>query len=167
MKTTKTIEEIEGYLRSRKVSGVMAVRFRNLASSFATVDAFFSAKREDIEKMYNRLTPDGHKGIGGRFWPVFNMALDFYNGRCEEEKKETVSEPEQEQPVDKREVEMITYDTLKKIVDMMELLDVEAINLMEISGFLRNVRFRQKKAVADAPAAENSDGSGSSNAKQA
>ena len=149
----KTIEEVEQYLRSMKVSGVLAVRFRKLAREFATLDAFFSAKKEDIERMYNRMTPDGNHGIGKRFWPVFNMALDFYNGHSEDNE---MKQPESynkvaEERVDSRLVRMHTYDELKSIVDMMEFCNIESINFLEIAGFLENVRFRQKSTNEVAP----------------
>ena len=108
----KTIEEIEQYLRSKKVSGVLAVRFRKLASGFATVDAFFSAKKEDIEKMYNRITPNRKHGMGDKFWPVFNMALNFYKGygeAPEEDPREEDADPVVDM-TDKRLVKMHSYE---------------------------------------------------------
>lgn len=152
----KTVEEIESYLRGKKVSGVLAVRMRKLIKEFATPDAFFSAKRADIEKMYNRLTPGSKNGIGGKFWTVFDLALDFFNGKEEQEAPvkpctsfkdggTAIKDDAHANVIDERDLHMISYNDLKKIVDMMELLEVESINLMEIAGFLRSVRFRQKK----------------------
>ena len=142
----KTIDEIEQYLRSKKVSGVLAVRFRKLASGFATVEAFFSAKKEDIEKMYNRLTPKSKHGMGDKFWPVFNMALDFYkgHGECTEDNTSEADSDSDVDMNDKRLVKMHSYEELKSIVDMMEFCNIESINFLEIAGFLENVKFRQK-----------------------
>jgi len=153
----KTIEEIEEYLRSQKVSGVMAVRFRKLARSFATVESFFAAKRSDIEKMYNRNSPGGKHGIGKKFWPVFDMALEYFNGKVGEvgNGKGSSAEPESEVRVaeaSRKLVKMVTYKELKAIVDMMEYCGIEAINFLEIIGFLENVRFRQKAPEGTASA---------------
>lgn len=156
----KTIDEIEQYLRSKKVSGVLAVRFRKLASGFATVEAFFSAKKEDIEKMYNRLTPKSKHGMGDKFWPVFNMALDFYkgHGECtEEDTREADADPDVDM-TDKRLVKMHSYDELKSIVDMMEFCNIESINFLEIAGFLENVKFRQKGTNAATHSESNPNG---------
>jgi len=150
----KTIDEIEQYLRSQKVSGVLAVRFRKLASQFATLDAFFAARKEDIQKKYNIITPDGKHGMGKRFWPVFNMALDFYNGHSEgNEMKppEKTDDKVAKERTDSRLVRMHTYDELKSIVDMMEFCNIESINFLEIAGFLENVKFRQKSTNEAAP----------------
>jgi len=158
MSKEKTIEEIESYLRSKNVSGVMAIRLRKIAESFVDLDAFFSAKREDICHMFNRITPGGKKGLGWRFWPVFKMALAYYNGA--DDKKETAKASDEKSAENTNNyilAKMHTYDELKSIVDMMEFCNIESINFLEISGFLENVRFRQKKAVADAPAEENHD----------
>lgn len=156
----KTIDEIEQYLRSRKVSGVLAVRFRKLASGFATVDAFFSAKKEDIEKMYNRLTPKSKNGMGNKFWPVFDMALDFYNGHgecTEEDQRKAHADPAVDM-TDKRLVKMYSHEELKSIVDMMEFCNIEAINFLEIAGFLENVKFRQKGTNAATHSESNQNG---------
>lgn len=148
----KTIEEVENYLRSQKVSGVMAVRVRNLAKSFATIEAFFSAKKTDIEKMYNRITPDSKHGIGKGFWPIFNMALNYYNGTVADKDEEKYSSAEEDNANDDTIlVRMHTYNELKSIVDMMEYCGIEAINFLEIAGFLENVRFRQKKTEDEKP----------------
>lgn len=156
----KTIDEIEQYLRSKKVSGVLAVRFRKLASGFATVEAFFSAKKEDIEKMYNRITPNSKHGMGDKFWPVFNMALDFYKGHGEdpeEDPREADADPVVDM-TDKRLVKMHSYDELKSIVDMMEFCNIESINFLEIAGFLENVKFRQKGTNAATRSESNPNG---------
>lgn len=138
------IGKIEEYLRSRKVSGVMAVRIRKLASSFATLDAFFSAKRTDIERMYGRITPNCKKGIGGHFWQVYNMALDFYKGNSDVSSVPVVADkPCETKSFDAGMAKMHTYEELKSIVDMMEFCGIKSINFLEIAGFLENVRFRQ------------------------
>ena len=157
----KTIDEIENYLRTKKVSGVMAVRCRNLMKSFATLDAFFSAKREDIEKMYNRLTPENKHGLGNKFWPVFNMALDYYKGDGDDGFEEFARAvvPEEEAPkTDAVLVKMHSYDELKAVVDMMEFCNIEAINFLEIAGFLENVRFRQKKTQEETASGDSDAG---------
>jgi hypothetical protein len=161
----KTIEEIEDYLRSNKVSGMIAVRIVTLAKNFATLDSFFSARRADIEKMYNRLTPDNKHGIGKKFWQAFDMALGFYRGQSV--KIENMSrDQEKTLPAanDNLPSRMHTYDELKAIVDMMELCGIESINFLEISGFLENVKFRQKKE-AHASTGDDAD-TGASNAKK-
>ena len=157
----KTIDEIEQYLRSKKVSGVLAVRFRKLAKGFATVEAFFSAKKEDIEKMYNRITPNSKHGMGDKFWPVFNMALNFYKGYGEdpeEATREADAVPAANVMTDKRLVKMYTYEELKSIVDMMEFCNIVSINFLEIAGFLENVKFRQKGTNAATHSESNPNG---------
>lgn len=158
----KTIEEIEQYLRGNKVSGVLAVRFRKLAGAFATVDAFFSAKRADIEKMYNRITPESKHGMGKKFWPVFDMALDFYKGYSEMPEEDEAARGQERDPVvdttDRRLVKMHTYEEMKAIVDMMEFCNISAINFLEIAGFLENVRFRQSVAGSEKPADADANG---------
>ena len=143
----KTIEEIEDYLRSNKVSGMIAVRIVTLSRNFATLDSFFSARRADIEKMYNRLTPNNKHGIGKKFWQAFDMALGFYRGQSV--KIENMSRGNEKTHSsaanDNLPLRMHTYDELKAIVDMMELCGIESINFLEISGFLENVKLRQKK----------------------
>lgn len=156
----KTIEEIEQYLRSKKVSGVLAVRFSKLAKQFATVEAFFSAKKEKIEETYNRITPKNKHGMGDKFWPVFNMALDFYKGHVEDPKDpDREAEPDSSVDMtDRRLVKMHTYDELKAIVDMMEFCNISSINFLEIAGFLENVKFRQKNANVATASDQNPNG---------
>ena len=156
----KTIEEIEQYLRSKKVSGVLAVRFSKLAKQFATVEAFFSAKKEKIEETYNRITPKNKHGMGEKFWPVFNMALNFYKGYGEDpEEAPREAEPDPSADMtDKRLVKMHTYDELKAIVDMMEFCNISSINFLEIAGFLENVKFRQKGTNVSTPSESSPNG---------
>ena len=157
----KTIEEIEQYLRSKKVSGVLAVRFSRLAKQFATVEAFFSAKKEKIEETYNRITPKNKHGMGDKFWPVFNMALNFYKGYGEDQKeapREADAVPASDVTTDKRLVKMYTYDELKSIVDMMEFCNIVSINFLEIAGFLENVKFRQKSTNVSTPSESSPNG---------
>jgi hypothetical protein len=149
----KTIEDIENYLRSQKVSGVCAVRIRNLANAFATVDAFFTAKKVDIERMYQRTAPGNKHGIGKKFWDVFDMALAYYKG-LEDKNDEPVHKEvheEHEPAVDVRLMKMHSYEELKAIVDMMEFCGIASINFLEIAGFLENVKFRQKSTSVAPP----------------
>ena len=146
----KTIEEIEQYLRSHGVSGVQAVRFRKLAKEFATVEAFFSAKKGDIEKAYNKLTPGKVHGVGRGFWDAFNKALDYYKGFVKNDVAEFAVKQAQAIEEEGRNTEkilsrMFTYAELKAIVDMMEYCGIESLNFIEVSGLLDNVKLRQKK----------------------
>ena len=149
----KTIEDIEDYLRRKKVSGTCAVRIRKLAKSFATIDAFFTAKKVEIEKMYHRAYPDNKNGIGKKFWDVFDMALAFYRGQ-EDKNDEPVQKEvheDHEPAVDVSLMKMHSYEELKAIVDMMEFCGIASINFLEIAGFLENVKFRQKSTSVAPP----------------
>lgn len=50
-------------------------RLRRMVEAFATPDAFFLAQRGDIEKAWNRMTPNSPKGLGAGFWNTYNKAL--------------------------------------------------------------------------------------------
>ena len=53
--------------------------------------------------------------------------------------------PAPEPEVRTEELRMLSVQELKTVVEFMELCDVEAINIIEITGFLNAVRMRQKK----------------------
>lgn len=159
----KTKSEVEKYMRCNGMSGVVTERVKKLMNEFATPDSFFNAGRSDIEKAYKNITPDGHHGIGSKFWDVFDKVRRFWKEKDEPQAKEEKNEGNVVQPkVDTRLVRLIPYKELKAVVDMMDLLDIEAVNLLEIVGFLESVRFRQRKPEekSEQPKAEG-DGNGS------
>ena len=126
------------------MSGVSTERIKKLMDQFATPDSFFDASKSDIEKAYRKITPDNKHGIGKKFWDAFDKVRRFWKEK-DVEKEDKSDVVKTEEPFDTRLVRLIPYKELKAVVDMMELLDVEAINLMEIVRFLESVRFRQKK----------------------
>ena len=145
----KTKKEVVAWMRSQGMSGVSIVRIEKLMDQFATPEAFFQADRINIEKAYRKISQDNKHGIGNKFWETFDKVLRFWKTKEEPANKEDESsEPPQEnanQPIDMRLIRMIPVNEVKAVAAMMELLDIEAINLLEIMGFLSNVRFRQKK----------------------
>lgn len=140
----KSKNDVEKWMRCQGMSGVATERIKKLMNEFATPDSFFDAKKVDIEKAYKKITPLNRHGIGKKFWDTFDKVRRFWKEK-DVEKEEKSDVVKTEEPFDTKLVRLIPYRVLKAVVDMMELLDVEAINLMEIVGFLESVRFRQKK----------------------
>lgn len=143
----KTKDDIIKYLRKDGVSGVLAERMNKLISQFATVDGFFSASQGDIMKAYSRIAPLNKHGLGRSFWSVFDKANAFYRGfdgksKDVEDKKDHV---EERPSFDPEILRMMSLDELKTVVAFMELCDVEEINIVEITGFMKSVKMRQKK----------------------
>lgn len=139
----KTIDNIERYLRKEGVSGLMASRIKRVAEQFATTEAFFAASKADLLKAYSRASPNSGVDLGKKFWTVYDMALAYFKSSedVDAEKGEVI-----EDHADlKDELKLISLEDLKLVVNFMELCDVESICFMEIIGFLRNVRMRQKK----------------------
>lgn len=145
----KNEKEIEAWMRSQGMSGVAVEKIKKLMKQFATPQAFFSARKVDIETAYRKVSVKNKNGLGNKFWSVFDKVLAFFKTKDEPMKKDDDnSESQQEnanQPIDMRLIRLIPVNEVKAVAAMMELLDIEAINLLEIMGFLSNVRFRQKK----------------------
>lgn len=145
----KNEKEIEAWMRSQGMSGVAVEKIKKLMRQFATPQAFFSARRVDIESAYRKVSVKNKNGLGNKFWSVFDKVLAFFKTKDEPMKKENdnseIQHENENQPIDVRLLRMIPVREVKAVADMMEFLDIEAINLLEIMGFLSNVRFRQKK----------------------
>ena len=156
----KSKNEVEKWMRCHGMSGVSTERIKKLMDQFATPDSFFDASKSDIEKAYRKITPDNKHGIGEKFWDAFDKVRRFWKEK-DVEKEEKDDKVKIDAPFYRRLVRPIPYRELKSVVDMMELLDVEAINLMEIVGFLENVRFRQKKDEPNKAQQEKKDESNS------
>ena len=138
------------FLRKEGVSGVLVNRIGRLIGQFATMDAFFSASRGAILKAYKRITPDNDYGLGDSFWGVFNKANAFVKGKMDVEKEPKCAKEHEDAPqIDQKLMRMMTLEELRTVVSFMELCDVEAINILEITGFLSSVRMRQKKDVPE------------------
>lgn len=69
------INDVYDSLSKDGESAVAVNRLRKMVEAFATPDAFFLAQKADIEKAWNRLTPDSPKGLGAGFWDTYNKAL--------------------------------------------------------------------------------------------
>lgn len=143
----KSKEEIVGYLRSVGVSGKTAKCIERIMGQFATVDAFFTASRNDITRVYLKITSSKHS-IGQKFWKVFDKALAYYKGIAEPEARPAQAEARAEKAMEEAYAEslkMMTRNEIKDVLAFMELCDVEEINLLEVVGFLRSVKTRQRK----------------------
>ena len=139
----KTKDDIIKYLRKDGVSGVLAERMNKLISQFATVDGFFSASQGDIMKAYSRIAPLNKHGLGRSFWSVFDKANAYVKGSTKKPEPEIREEKKEDAYADV--MRMMSLEDLKTVVAFMELCDVEAINIVEITGFLRSIKMRQKK----------------------
>ena len=120
------------------------------------IDVFFEASEGRVAEAYNKLTPGGKHGLGREFKKCLDRIRYFYNGgydkhETKEQKEEVMAKEVVE--VKAEEVKLIPLEDLKRVVDFMQLCDIEAINVMEILRFLDCVRARQKKPekLADNP----------------
>ena len=66
-------------LKEQGVSTVQIHRIENIAKEFATPEAFFLATRGSIQTVYNKMRPDSPKGLGDRFFNVFDKALRLFH----------------------------------------------------------------------------------------
>ena len=147
----KTVKEVSEFLRHEGVSGIMVKRIERMIGEFPTVEAFCSADKGSLMKVFNKTTHGSKHGLGDKFWPIFDMALNYCHGTLEPvtpmlkcETVEVREEPE-EKPVDPRLVKLIPVSVLEKVLMFCQACDVEAINVAEICGFLDVVKFRQDK----------------------
>lgn len=143
-------KELLGAMRKAGMSGVVVKRMDRMMERFATLEAFFTASSGDLMKAFAAMTPGGKKGLGKSFWASFDKAAAIYRGidkGVEEEETPKAMEPEVHEASPK-EMRMISLEELQKVVSFMELCDVEAINILEIVGFLGAVKLRQKKPDA-------------------
>jgi hypothetical protein len=126
----------------------MIHRIGRLMDQFATPAGFLSASKGDIMRAWGRVFPGRTKGLGNKLWKVFDRVNAIYKGL---DIGDVRVEPEKEaEACDAREVRMITLKELQTVVSFMDLCDIEAINLLEITGFLGAVRMRQGEKP-DAP----------------
>ena len=153
----KTKDDIVKHLRGSGVSGVLAERIGKLMNQFATADGFFSASKGDIMKAYKKVAPFTKHGLGKAFWEVFDKANAFMKGKIAEGGEKPKKEDKMPE-VNPNVLRMMSLEELKTVVAFMELCDVEAVNIVEISGFLKSVRMRQSKAAGAVQATDGHDG---------
>lgn len=111
------------------VSTMSANRVERLANEFATPDAFFAASREVLMKAWNRITPDGKKGLSAGFFKAFNRALELWKDTdSEPEEKEAPQKKNEARDWDSVELSLEDVSTLK---DEMELHGISKIPLEE------------------------------------
>jgi len=148
----KTVKEVSEFLRHEGVSGMMVKRIERMIGEFPTVEAFCAADKGALMKVFNKTTPGSKHGLGDKFWPIFDMVLNYCRGTLEPAtpmfKRESVEvrEGPDENPVDQRLVKLIPVSVLEKVLMFCQACDVEAINVAEICGFLDVVKFRQDKS---------------------
>lgn len=145
----RTMKEVYSYLRHEGVSGVLVRRIERMSEQFATPEMFFSASKGDIMRAHQKSNPKAEYGLGNSFWRVFGKASAYFSSDEADEvsKSETCDKEAQEtNGIADGMLRLIPLEDLKTVVSFMELCDVEAINLVEIVGFLGAVRIRQKKA---------------------
>lgn len=168
----KTEREVMRFISEEIAKGEMTVVFKNRiarmlgcdefhpgasdrSKGLTRIDMFFEASEGRIAEAYNRLTPGGKHGLGRAFKRMLDRIRYFYNGgydKHETKEKEEVMVKEVVE-VKAEEMKLIPLEDLKRVVDFMQLCDIEAINVMEILKFLDCVRARQKKPekLADNP----------------
>ena len=163
-KTMKTEKEIESWMRCQGMSGVAVEKIKKLMRQFATPQAFFSARKVDIEAAYRKVSQKNKNGLGNKFWYTFDKVLAFFKTKDDVvDKEEDGKKPEGSDelpPLDLDLIKLISRKEIKAIADMMELLEVESINLIEIVKFLQSVRFRQNCGSPQLENEKNDDAKG-------
>ena len=148
----KDKKEIEMLFRRDGMSGVMVKRIMRLMDQFATPEGFFSASKTASMKEYSKIAPGKEYGLGDKFWVVLNRATELYRGvdlsKSEQNEDKSVENESENEKYKEEVMKMLSLEDLKTVVAFMELCDVEAINILEIVGFLGAVRLRQKKPVS-------------------
>lgn len=168
----KTEREVMRFITEEIANGEMTAVFKNRIARLLNcdefhpsvtdrsqkrerIDLFFEASEGRIAEAYNKLTPAGKHGLGREFKKNLDRIRYFYNGGYDKhevpkEKEEIMAKEVVE--VKPEEVKLIPLEDLKRVVDFMQLCDIEAINVMEILKFLDCVRARQKPVkLADNP----------------
>lgn len=143
----KTKEEVLAELKKDGTSSMIVNRMGEMMNQFATVDAFFRAMKSDLDKAYNRLTPNGKSGLGKAFYSAYDRARVIYMDSDRVARKE---EPRKEAKNDSGMDEFYSLEQLKSVVAIMELSYIESVNLRELVGIIRSIKIRQaaKKASA-------------------
>lgn len=116
-----TIKRVFERLREEPGVTTIAVnRVEALLSRFATPEAFFAADKAALLKQWHGMGND--RDLGDKFYEAFDLALQLY--RTEDEGIPS--------PADRK----FTRDDLKGLVDMMELMDVPALDASEMAFVL-------------------------------
>lgn len=124
-----TIKRVFERLRAEPgVTAVAANRVEALLSRFATPEAFFAAGKGELLKQWHDM--GNERDLGDRFYEAFDLALRLY--RTEDEGLPT--------PAERR----FAKDELKAVVDMMELMDVPAMDATEMA-YVLDLRRRDPK----------------------
>jgi len=143
-------EELLMAMRKDGMSGVVVKRIERLMGEYATPSAFFTASKGSIMSAYSKIAKGSH-GLGKSFWENFDRANAIFKSDLFIPESDGVSH-EIREPVDAGSAKMLRLEELKTVVAFMELCDVEAINILEIVGFLGAVKMRQKKPEDQKPA---------------
>ena len=136
-------------MRKEGMSGVVVKRIERLLDRYATIDSFFSASKGSIMSEYSKINFGGKHSLGKSFWSSFDKANEIFRGGTRKEKPSRDIDEPGAVMVDSKDCRMMTLEQLKTVVSFMELCDVEAMNILEITGFLGAVRMRQKKPEAN------------------
>lgn len=142
----KTMKEVYSYLRHEGVSGVLVKRIERMSEQFANPDEFFRASKGDIMRAHQKSNPKAEYGLGNSFWRVFGKASAYFSSDCDSEVRSSEGHKTEDEMPGEQMLRLIPLKDLQTVVSFMELCNVEAINLVEIVGFLNSVRIRQKPA---------------------
>lgn len=124
------IENICRRLRAEGVTAINANRIEKLANEFATVDAFFSATRGSIMSVWNKLHPDSGRSLGKGFFDAYDRALAIWK-RGDEPRPQP--KPAEDMSWLGHE---LTQEEIKKVLDFMELYQVESMSFAGIATLL-------------------------------
>lgn len=124
------IENICRQLRAEGVTTVNVNRIKALAGEFATVDAFFSATRGSVMGLWNKLHPDSGRSLGKGFFDAYDRALAIWK-RGDEPRPQP--KPTEDMSWLGHE---LTQEEIKKVLDFMELYQVESMSFARIVTLL-------------------------------
>lgn len=118
------------------ITSVVVNRIEELMGRFVTPEAFFSAEKGALLKQWHDM--GNNRDLGDKFYEAFDVALRLYRT------------PDEDLPgPDRRK---FSRDELKALVDMMELMEVPAMDCTEMA-FVLNMRKPAPASALDQEAA--------------
>lgn len=123
----KTIDKMKSALADKGVKAININRLAEIMAEYVTLDAFFEASRGNIMATYNKLHPKTGKGLGDNFFRAYDVALAWWK-----------SPEEPPRPAEMPDVSF-SYDSLKKVVDFMDMFDVAEIPLARMLQVIETI----------------------------